>query len=139
VAVVLATCLPVLAGTPGVGAEELLVMGMGRSLGWLVASEAGEVRFRDCQGRLTATPDGRVEPTTRRCAPPPSGVEVVGTVKAVDPLRRVLLVEDGSGRVHGFYVADDGAGTASLDELTAGRRVQVTGPVPGRAARIAEP
>jgi hypothetical protein len=124
---------------PGAGAEELLVMGMGRTLGWLVAGETGEVQFRDCLGGLSAAPGRRVEPTTRRCAPPPSGVAVEGIVKAVDPLRRVLLVEDASGRVHGFYVADDGPGAASLDGLAAGRRVQVTGPVPGRAARIAEP
>jgi hypothetical protein len=131
--------LAVLAGPPGAGAEELLVMGMGRSLGWLVASETGEVQFRDCQGQLTVNPGSRVEPTTRRCAAPPSGVEVVGIVKAVDPPRRVLLVEDGSGRVHGFYVGDEGGGAASLDGLTVGRRIQVTGPVPGRAGRITQP
>jgi hypothetical protein len=138
-AVALVTCLPGLAGPPRAGAEELLVMGMGRSLGWLVASETGEVQFRDCQGRLTATPDGRVEPTTRRCPGPPSGVEAVGIVKTVDPLGRVLLVEDGSGRVHGFYVADEGPGAPSLTGVMPGRQVRVTGPVPGRASRISLP
>src|SRR5262245_19240041 len=62
--------LAVLAGARGAGTEELLVMGMGRSLGWLVASETGEVQFRDCQGQLTASPGRRVEPTARRCPSP---------------------------------------------------------------------
>jgi hypothetical protein len=135
-AAALITWLPVVAAPLRAGAEELLVMGMGRSLGWLVASETGEVQFRDCQGQLTPAAGSRVEATPRRCAPTPSSVEAVGVVKSVDPVCRVLLVEDDSGRVHGFYVADDGPGAASLDRLTVGRRVRVTGPVPGRAARI---
>jgi len=135
----MAAWLPLLIGPAGAGAEELRVVGMGRSLGWLVASETGEVQFRDCEGRLVAAADARVEPTTRRCAAPPSGVDVVGIARTVDPLRGVLLVEDGAGRVHGFYVGGEGSGTAALDGVAVGRQIRVTGPVPGRATRIAPP
>lgn len=110
--------------------------GMGRTLGWIVATEEGELRFRDCQGRLTTVRDGRVESTTRRCERIGDGVEVVGAVRALDPVARILLTEDSSGRVHGFYLEDAIFDAPSLLDVKPGQSVRVTGPVAGRATRI---
>ncbi|HET6522381.1 MAG TPA: hypothetical protein VFG47_21545 [Geminicoccaceae bacterium] len=121
-----------------VGAEEMLVRGMGRQIGWLVATDSGQIRFRDCGGRLTPVADGRLERTTRRCPAAPEGVvEVAGVVRAIDPAAGVLLVEDGGGRTHGFYVAAGAGGRVLPDGLGVGRPVRVTGTVPGRAGSIA--
>jgi hypothetical protein len=48
-------------------AEELLIRGMGRTLGWVVGTADGDVQFRNCGGHVVAMRDGPVDRTTQRC------------------------------------------------------------------------
>jgi hypothetical protein len=123
---------------PLAGGEQLLVKGMGQTVGWVVATDAGEIRFRDCRGDLTTLQDGRVELTIRRCPAGAGEIELVGTVKHVDAAARILLAEDAAGHVHGFFL-DEALDPRILAGIAAGQPVRVSGPVPGRATRIQRP
>ncbi len=115
-------------------AEALLVKGMGRVLGWPVATAEGEVRFRDCGGTLHDMADGRLTRTDKRC-PGGEPVAVTGTVVAVDPARALLTIATAAGERRSFLVARPAA--EALAGLDVGRRVRVEGPVPGHASRLA--
>lgn len=120
---------------PPLAAEEQLVRGMGRTLGWTVAGPNGALLFRDCAGRLIAARDGKVERATGRCPAGAARVEAEGVIAAIDRDRQVLVIRAGSGEQQGFYVKQTG-GTAIWAGLQVGAAVRVTGPVAGRAARI---
>ncbi len=62
---VLIFCAPALVRP--LAAEELLVQGMGRTVGWVVATSDGQLAFRDCGGRLLRVRDGRIERAKRTC------------------------------------------------------------------------
>lgn len=129
-----ASLLAPLAGRAG--AEEIMVKGMGRSLGWLVAGEQGALGFRDCGGRLFAIGDGGVEPAKRRCPKSPPGITAQGVVAAYDQKTLLLTIETQGGQPVGFYLSGSGVNAASLTALAAGRKVRVSGPVAGRATRL---
>jgi hypothetical protein len=124
--------------TAGAGsAEQVLVQGMGRTHGWLVATDDGALAFVDCQGRLFDALGGvRIEPSTGRCPSSPAPVEVTGVIHSVDAARRIVRAEDEGGRVHVFYVGDD---RAALGDLRPGERIRAIGPVAGHASRITRP
>jgi hypothetical protein len=114
--------------------EELLVQGMGRTVGWAVADAAGEIAFRDCNGRQVALAGGGLEPTTRRCEKAPEKVTMRGLVRQVDRDRRVLVLVRYGGGEAAFYV---GAGAlGALASVSPGDHVELRGPVPGHAAEI---
>lgn len=117
-------------------AEEVMVKGMGRSLGWLVAGAEGTLGFRDCDGRLFTIGDSRVEPAQRRCPKPPPEITAEGVVAAFDQKKLLLTIETHGGRPQGFYLLGNGVDAARLTALAAGRRVQLRGPVAGRATRL---
>ena len=123
----------------GAGAEEVLVQGMGRTVGWVVAAGAGELAFRDCRGGVSPITVGRLEATTERCSGAGSRVEVNGTVRGADLSGRLLVVEDAGGHIHRFYVAPSGTDGPALSEFASGDAVRVTGPVTGRATGIRRP
>lgn len=124
-------------GIAGASAEERLVQGMGRTLGWVVADESGALKFRDCRGRLIEARDGKVERATGRCPGPGRKLEIQGVIKTLDREKRVLVIEAGSGTPRGFYLADTAAGGAHWTELEAGQPVRVSGPAEGRATHVA--
>ncbi len=62
---VLIFCAPALVRP--LAAEELLVQGMGRTVGWVVATSDGKLAFRDCGGRLLSVRGGRIERAKRIC------------------------------------------------------------------------
>ena len=117
-----------------VGAEALLVKGMGRVVGWPVATADGQIRFRDCGGTLQEMGDGRLARTDRRCAQR-QPFTTSGTVVDVDRDRALLVIETPAGVRRAFVVARPASGV--LGELAVGRRVRVEGPVPGHASRVA--
>jgi len=117
-------------------AEEIMVKGMGRSLGWLVAGEPGALGFRDCGGRLFTIGDSRIEPAKRRCPKRPPEITAEGVVAAFDRKNLLLTIETHGGTPRGFYLSGNGIDAARLSALVTGRKVQLRGPVAGRATRL---
>lgn len=118
------------------GAEQERVDGMGRTRGWVVASEDGELGFVDCQGRRSVLGSARIEPSAARCPTPPTPLEMNGVVRSVDPVRRIVHAEDDAGRVRAFHVTAD---VPRLEDLKPGERIRATGPIEGQVARITRP
>ena len=132
-----------LAVGPGLGifagagrAEQVMVSGMGRIQGWVVATDDGELGFVDCQGRRSRLGDARVEATTARCQISARPIEITGVVRSLDPDLRILRAVDGTGHVHTLYVPED---AGPLEDIRAGERIRVTSPVAGQASRISRP
>jgi hypothetical protein len=117
-------------------AEQVMVRGMGRTQGWVVATDDGELGFVDCQGRQSRLGDARVEATTGRCRTSARPFEVTGVVRSIDPGLRILRAVDDAGHVHTLYVPED---AGRLEDLQAGERIHVTSPVAGQASRINRP
>lgn len=117
-------------------AEQVLVRGMGRTQGWVVATDDGELEFVDCQGRQSRLGEARVEATTGRCLAPARPIEVTGVVRSIDPTLRILRAVDDAGQIHTLYVPED---AGPLEDFQAGQRIHVTGPVAGQASRINRP
>jgi hypothetical protein len=116
-----------------VGAEQERVDGMGRTRGWVVASEAEGLGFVDCQGRHLPLGSARVESSSQRCPTSPTLFVLAGVVRSVDVVRRVVHAEDGAGRLQAFHVP---AGVVTFDDLHAGDRIEVSGPIDGQATTI---
>jgi len=114
-------------------AEEALVRGMGRTIGWRVAQPDGTVSFRDCQGGLSGLGDGRLEPTTGRCAGR-EPVRATGRLVGFEAATGVLRLRDAAGAEQPFFVPD--ASRAASAGLTDGRILSVSGPVQGHAAIV---
>ena len=117
-------------------AEQVMVRGMGRTQGWVVATHEGELGFVDCQGRQSRLGDARVEATTDRCRTSARPIEITGVVRSVDPGLRILRAVDDAGHVHALYVPQD---AGSLENFQAGERIRMTSPVAGQASRISRP
>jgi hypothetical protein len=116
-------------------AEDLLIRGMGRTVGWVVANAKGELHFRDCNGQFSAMRDGRVDRTSRRCPGADAPVTVTGRVSSFDPAAEVLVVEDGAGAAHGFFIGGL-TDPSVLNGLAPEVRVEVSGPVAGHATAL---
>lgn len=116
-----------------VGAEQERVDGMGRTRGWVVATDTGELGFVDCQGRRSPLGAARIEVSSQRCPAPPSPLEMTGVVRHVDLERRVVHAEDETARVHAFHITAD---VPRLEDLKPGERIQVTGPIAGQVTRF---
>jgi hypothetical protein len=114
-------------------AEQERVDGMGRTRGWVVATDGGELGFVDCQGRRSLLGNARVESTAGRCPTTLAPFTVSGVIRRVDTTRRIVYAEDDAGQVRGFHVPDD---VTRLEELTPGERIQATGPIDGQATAI---
>jgi hypothetical protein len=119
-----------------VHAEQVIVQGMGRTQGWVVASDDGELAFVDCHGRRSLFGSARIEPSAARCPSPPAAIEVNGIVRSIDVVRRIVRTEESDGRVQVFYVTDN---AARLEDLRPGERIHGTGPVAGQLTRITRP
>jgi len=127
--------LALLTGSPASGEQER-VDGMGRTRGWVVATESGDLGFVDCQGRRSPLGSARIEPATGRCPSPPIPLEVIGVIRSVDPVRRIVHAEDDTGRRRVFHVTDD---VSRLETLEPGQRILATGPIDGQITRITRP
>ncbi len=114
-------------------AEQVMVRGMGRTQGWVVATDDGELGFVDCQGRQSHLGDARVEATTERCRTSARPIEITGVVRSVNLGLRILRAVDDAGHVHTLYVPQD---AGSLEDFQAGERIRMTSPVAGQASRI---
>jgi hypothetical protein len=124
-------------GIAGAGCtEQVMVSGMGRTQGWVVATDDGELGFVDCQGRRSRLGDARVEATTARCRMSARPIEISGVVRGIDPGLRILRALDDTGHVHTLYVPED---AGPLEDIHAGERIRVTSPVAGQASRISRP
>jgi hypothetical protein len=130
--VVLLACVP---GAPA-GAEQERVDGMGRTQGWVVARDSGDLDFVDCQGRRSTLGSARIEPSTKRCPTVPTPVEMTGVVRSIDPVRRIVHALDDAGSLRTFYTSDD---VSSLEQFKPGDRIRITGPIDGQATRITRP
>jgi hypothetical protein len=128
------SAIPLLAASPS-AAEELLIRGMGRTVGWVVALADGKLGFRDCTGRVVQIIDGSVDQTTKRCRSSGESIAVQGIVRSLDRSSKVLVVEDQAGDGHAFYVGKI-ADAAVLEDLEGGVEVEVAGPFAGRATEI---
>lgn len=115
------------------GAEQERVDGMGRTLGWVVAVDGGELGFVDCQGRRSLLGSTRIEASAHRCPTSPPPLEMTGVVRSVDPARRIVSAEDDTGRVRAFHITAD---VPRLEDLKPGERIQATGPIDGQATGI---
>ena len=125
----------VLANGPA-DSEQERVDGMGRTRGWVVATEGGDLAFVDCQGRRSVLGSARVEPSATRCPASPTPVEVTGVVHSVDSVRRIVRAQEDTGRVRTFHVTPDVPWPA---ELKPGRPIRVTGPIDGQATGLTIP
>jgi hypothetical protein len=121
-----------LVGVPA-RAEQERVDGMGRTRGWVVATDGGELGFVDCQGRRSRLGSARVEPSTQRCPTSPAPVEMTAVVRSVDPVRRIVHAEDDRGRARHFHIAPD---VPRLEDLKPGDPIQATGPIEGQVTGI---
>lgn len=117
-------------------AEQMMVSGMGRTQGWVVATDDGELGFVDCQGRRSRLGDARVEATTARCQMLARPIEITGVVRSIDPGLRILRAVDDTGQAHTLYLPED---AGPLEDIHAGERIRVTSPVAGQASRISRP
>src|SRR5262245_43517157 len=117
-------------------AEQVMVRGMGRTQGWVVATDNGELGFVDCQGRQSRLGEARVEATTDRCRMSAPPIDVTGVVRSIDPGRRILRAVDDAGQVHTFYVPED---AGPLPDIQVGERIRMTSPIAGQASRIGRP
>jgi hypothetical protein len=117
-------------------ADQMMVRGMGRTLGWVVATDDGELGFVDCQGHRSRLGDARVEATTERCRMPARPIETIGIVRSIDPGLRILRAVDDTGDVHTLYVPEE---VGALDDIHVGERIRVTSLVAGQASRISRP
>jgi hypothetical protein len=117
-------------------AEQERVDGMGRTPGWVVATEAGELDFVDCQGQRSALGNARVESATRRCPSSPPAFHMTGVIRSVDPARRIVHAEDESGRARAFHVTH---AVPSLDTFRPGERIRATGPIDGQVTQLDRP
>ncbi len=113
-------------------AEEIMVKGMGRSLGWLVAGAEGTLGFRDCSGRRFAIGDGRVAPAKRHCPKRPPDITAEGVVAAYDPKALLLTIETGDGKRQGFYLSGSAIDGAHLGALPDEREIWVSAELSGR-------
>jgi hypothetical protein len=125
----------VLGFAPVAGAEEALVRGMGRTTGWVVATEDGGLRFRDCQGQTSAIESARIEATTEHCRDNSRRIDLVGTLRRLDTAGR-FVVETPDGQLHSFYIDTGRPDTPAFAGLAPGQGVRVTGPVAGRATGL---
>jgi hypothetical protein len=114
-------------------AEQVMVRGIGRTQGWVVATDDGELGFVDCQRRQSRLGDARVEATTGRCRTSARPIEITGVVRSIDPGLRILRAVDDAGHVHALYVPEE---AGPLEDIHAGERIRVTSPVDGQASRI---
>jgi len=126
--------LTIFAGTGR--AEQVMVRGMGRTQGWVVATDDGELGFMDCQGRQSRLGDARVEATSGHCRMSARPLEIPCVVRSIDPGLRILRAVDDAGRLHTLYVPED---AGPLHDIHAGERIRVTSPVAGQASRITRP
>jgi hypothetical protein len=117
-------------------AEQERVDGMGRTPGWVVATETGDLGFVDCQGNRSALGNTRVESVARRCPSSPPPFEMTGIIRSVDQMRRIIQAEDETGRLFAFHVTD---AVPALEAFQAGERIRVTGPISGQVTRINRP
>src|SRR5207248_10392587 len=122
-----------LAAGSSVAAEQERVDGMGRTRGWVVATDSGDLGFVDCQGQPSPLGSARVESSATRCPTSPARLDMTGAVRSVDPVRRIVHAEDETGRVRVFHVITD---TPWLEHLTPGQRIRATGPIDGQATVI---
>ena len=113
--------------------EQERVDGMGRTRGWVVATEGGDLGFVDCHGTRSPLEGARIESSTQRCATRPNPFAVAGVVRRVDLARRIVYAEDDGGRVRAFHVPSD---ATRLEDLNPGVRFQATGPIDGQATAI---
>jgi hypothetical protein len=116
-----------------VDAEQERVDGMGRTRGWVVAAEGGELGFVDCHGHQSLLGSARVEPSTGRCPTSPPPLRMTGVVRSVDAVRHIVHAEDDTGRIRAFHLTAD---VPRLEDLKPGERIQVTGPIDGQATEI---
>ena len=128
--------LCVLAAGSSAAAEQEKVEGMGRTPGWVVATDSGELGFVDCQGRRSALGSARVEPSAARCATPPARVDVTGVVRSIDPVRRIIHAEDETGRVRVFHLTTE---VPWPEHLAPGQPSRATGPIVGQSTGITIP
>jgi hypothetical protein len=128
--------LLVLLASPPAHAEQERVDGMGRTQGWVVATEAGDLGFVDCQGNRSALGSARVESARGRCRSSPAPFEITGIIRSVDHVRRIIHAEDEAGRQFAFHVTD---AVPSLETFQAGERIRATGPISGQVTRIDRP
>lgn len=123
------------AGHPA-GAEQEKVEGMGRTPGWVVATDSGDLGFVDCQGRRSPLGGARIETSATRCPTSPTRLDVTGIVRRVDPVRRIIHAEDETGRVRVFHLTTD---IPWPEDLAPGRRIRATGPIDGQVTGITIP
>jgi hypothetical protein len=119
-----------------VHAEQERVDGMGRTQGWVVATEAGELGFIDCQGHRSVLGSARVESATRRCPSPPTPFQMTGVIRSVDLVRRIIHAEDEAGRPLAFHVTE---AVPVLEAFQPGQRIRATGPIEGQVTQIDRP
>ena len=124
--------LALLVGAPA-GAEQERVDGMGRTRGWVVATDGGELGFVDCHGRRSLLGSARVEPSQARCQSSPPPFKLTGVIRSVDPEQRVIHAEDERGRVHAFHLPSD---VPQMEDLKPGERIEATGPIEGQVTAI---
>ena len=117
-------------------AEQERVDGMGRTPGWVVATDGGDLAFVDCQGRRSPLGSARIESSTNRCPRSPAALDITGVVHSVDRIRRIVHAEEDSGRVRVFHTTAD---VVRLEELKPGERIRATGPIDGQVTHITRP
>jgi hypothetical protein len=131
----LVALLALVAGSTA-GGEQLRVDGMGRTPGWVVAGDDGNLVFVDCQGRRSMLGSARIESSASRCPLSPAPLDVTGIIRSVDPVRRIVNAQDDAGQLRTFHITED---VARLDEFRPGERIRATGPIDGQVTRITRP
>ena len=125
----------VLVGGP-TSAEQERVDGMGRTRGWVVATDGGDLGFVDCQGQRSVLGGARVEPAASRCPTSPTPLEVTGVVQSLDPVRRIVRAQEDTGRVRVFHITAD---VPWPEDLKLGQRIRATGPIDGQVTGLTIP
>ena len=127
----------VLLGTlvPG-SAEEVLVKGDARYLGWKVA----DAKFKTCQSKELTIANGLIQKTSDKCGsgPGPGPFTATADVLEVDEGASTITIGKDGKRGTKFFFPSDAQEKSGLSIGTLkGAHVKITGPVNGRASFVA--
>lgn len=116
-----------------VGAEELLIKGEAKYIGW----QTSKLKFTTCHQDDIEIGDGKIEKTMEKCQKPPDGpgpLVTAGVVKDVNINDETFQIADEKGRSYRFFLPK--GANVRLEDIKIGERISVISPIKGRAETI---
>ena len=128
-------CLSFFISSSTVVAEEMLVKGEAKYIGW----QTPKLKFTTCYQYEMEIGDGKIEKTSEKCQKAPSGpspLVIVGTVVDVHAENETFEIEDKKGQRQDLFYRETIGTKVKLRNLKKGDKLIVTSPIKGRAEVI---